>query len=107
MGEDVLSGFLFWQERSHMQRNWQKDASVVEMSGNGHPTAAGRRALATGSQLLVLHSVGKDVPGGWCFSNPDLRVAADSVLRNKMLLIRIPQEARAEELNALEESLKI
>lgn len=46
MGEDVLGGFLFWQERNHILRTWQEEPSALETPGNSSPTAAGRPALA-------------------------------------------------------------
>lgn len=52
MGE-ISDDFAFWQERSHILRTWQKEASTLETPGNSSPTAAGRPALAKLVQLVL------------------------------------------------------
>lgn len=52
MGE-ISDDFAFWQERSHILRTWQEEASSLETPGNSSPTAAGRPALAKLVQLVL------------------------------------------------------
>lgn len=53
MGEEILDDIAFWQERSHILRTWQEEASTLETPGNNSPTAAGRFALAKLVQLVL------------------------------------------------------
>lgn len=61
MEKNVLGGFVFWQERSHILRTWQEETSTLETSGNIFPTAAGRPTSAK----LALQPADFEVDGVW------------------------------------------